>query len=178
MNWDDVLHTLGKIAPTVATALGGPLAGVAVEAIGEVLGISDPTKDKIAAAVEKAQLTGTQVQALRELEMKYQNEEKERGFRYAELTFKDRDSARKANVEGGTQKDLLKLSILLLVVSLGSELMVLFRGLPEGVSELVVGRVLGLMDAVAMLVLTYWYGSTNHSNQKTELLAKAQPISK
>jgi len=40
---------------------------------------------------------------------------------------------------------------------------------------LVVGRVLGLMDAVAMLVLSYWYGTTNGSAQKSELLAqKAQ----
>lgn len=176
MDWNDVLNTLGKIAPTVATALGGPMAGVAVEAIGEILGINEPTKEKITTMVESAQLNGAQIQGLRELEMKYKNEEQERGFRYADLAYKDRDSARKANVEGGTQKDLLKLSVFLLLITLSCEIAVLFRGLPDGVSELVVGRVLGLMDAIAMLVLSYWYGTNNSSSQKTELLAKSAPI--
>jgi hypothetical protein len=49
--------------------------------------------------------------------------------------------------------------------------MVLFNGYPDGTDPLVVGRVLGLMDAVAMLVLSYWYGTTNGSAVKNELLA-------
>ena len=63
-------------------------------------------------------------------------------------------------------------SLLLLVVTIGSEAVVLFHGYPPSTSELVVGRVLGLMDAVAMLVLSYWYGTTNGSSQKTEMLAQ------
>ena len=41
MNWVDTLKTL---APTVAVALGGPLAGAAVTAIGSIFGMSDPTE--------------------------------------------------------------------------------------------------------------------------------------
>ena len=116
-----------------------------------------------------------QVIALKQLELEYQNTEKERGFKYAELSFQDRDSARKANVAGGTQRPLFWLSLLLLCVTIGSEAIVLFHGYPPATSDLVVGRVLGLMDAVAMLVLSYWYGTTNGSAQKSELLAqKAQ----
>jgi len=44
MAWQDALKTL---APTVATALGGPLAGAAITAIGSIFGMSAPTADTI-----------------------------------------------------------------------------------------------------------------------------------
>ena len=172
-DWKD---TLKQLAPTVATALLGPMGGLAVSAIGSILGIDGATQTQIKAAIENGQLTPEHIAKLRELEMSYQENEKERGFRYAELAFKDRASARENNVAGGTQKYLFWLSLLLLVVTLGSEVAALFFGYPSNVPDIVVGRVLGLMDAVAMLVLTYWYGTNSGSAQKTELLSQAQPI--
>lgn len=172
MDWTTVLKS---IAPTVATALLGPLGGEAVSALGNVLGVSEATQDKIADVIKSAGMTPEQITAIKQLELEYQNTEKERGFKYAELSFQDRDSARKANVAGGTQRPLFWLSLFLLCVTIGSEAIVLFHGYPPETSDLVVGRVLGLMDAVAMLVLSYWYGTTNGSAQKSELLAqKAQ----
>lgn len=174
MDW---MTTLKQLAPTVASAFLGPLGGIAVSAIGNILGVSDATQDKIAQAIQTGQITPEQLGKLKELELEYQNTEKERGFKYAELAFKDRDSARTANVAGGTQKHLFWLSIVLLVISLGTECAVLFFGYPPSASEIVVGRVLGLMDAVAMLVLGYWYGSSNGSQAKDNLLYNATPIS-
>ena len=40
------------------------------------------------------------------------------------------------------------------------EVAVLVKGLPQGTGELVVGRVLGLLDAIAMTVLANWYGTS------------------
>lgn len=171
-DWKD---TLMKVAPTVATALGGPLAGTAVSAIGQLLGLSNPTPDSIATAIQSGTLTPDQISKLKELEMQYQNEEKERGFRYEELAYKDRDSARQANVSGGIQKELFWLSIILLGLTLGTEIFVLFNGYPKTLPDIIVGRVLGLMDAVAMMVLAYWYGTTNGSAQKNNLLAMSEP---
>lgn len=172
MDWK---KTLSVIAPTVATALGGPLAGGVVAFLGDLIGISDPTQEKIAKAFENGQLTGEQIAAIKIKELELQSEEKERGFRYAELEFKDRDSARRASVEGGTLSRLFWLSLVLLVITLGTEIMVLFSGYPIAVPSVVVGRVLGLMDAVAMMVLAFWYGSTSGSARKTELLAASPP---
>jgi len=174
----DWKSTLAKLAPTVATALVGPLAGTAVSAIGELLGLSNATPESIADVVASGSLTPQQISDLKQLELKYQAEEKERGFKYEELAFKDRDSARKANVEGGIQKELFNMSILLLVVTLGTEIYVLFKGYPDTLPEIIVGRVLGLMDAVAMMVLAYWYGTTNGSAQKNTLLANSEPSKK
>lgn len=171
MSWID---TLKKIAPTVASALGGPLAGVAVTAIGELFGMAEPTADKIQAAIENSQLTGEQITGLRQLELKLKAEEQERSFRYAELEFKDRDSARKASVEGGTMGKLFGLSIILLAITLGTEVGIMFNGLPPDVNELVVGRVLGLMDAIALTVMSFWYGTSSGSVRKTDLMNTAK----
>ena len=169
MDW---LATLKSVAPTVAAAMFGPLGAVAVASVGELLGLSSATKDKISEIIQTGRMTPEQIGKLRQLELEYQNNEKERGFRYAELSFKDRDSARQANVSGGTQKMLFWLSLVLLVFTLGTEVAVLFYGYPDKTPEIIVGRVLGLMDAVAMLVLSYWYGTTNGSAVKNELLGQ------
>jgi hypothetical protein len=174
----DWKSTLAKLAPTVATALGGPLAGTAVSALGELLGLTNATPDTIAEAVASGSLTPQQISDLKQLELKYQAEEKERGFKYEELAFKDRDSARKSNVEGGIQKELFNMSVILLIITLGTEIIVLFRGYPDTLPEIIVGRVLGLLDAVAMMVLAYWYGTTNGSAQKNTLLANSEPSKK
>lgn len=171
MDW---LQTLQQIAPTVATAFLGPLGGVAVSAVGSLLGVSDATQDKIAKAITTATLTPDQIAKLKELDLQYKAKEQELGFKYADLAFQDRDSARKANVAGGIQSKLFGMSIVLLILTLGCEGVVLFHGYPADIPEIIVGRVLGLMDSVAMLVLAYWYGTSSGSAQKTELLAQGK----
>jgi hypothetical protein len=168
MDW---LATLKQIAPTVATAFLGPLGGVAVSAVGNLLGVSDATQDKIASAIQSATMTPEQVSQLKQLELEYKAKEQELGFKYADLAFQDRDSARKANVAGGVQKPLFWMSMCLLAIGLGVEGVVLFKGYPPEIPEIIVGRVLGLMDAVVMLVLSYWYGTTASSSEKNHLLA-------
>lgn len=169
MDW---LSTIKTVAPTVAAALGGPMAGEAVMALIGIVGGAG--QEDVRKAIESGRLTAEQISQLRQLELKFRENERERGFKYAELAFKDRDSARKANVAGGTQKALFWLSVVLLVLCLGTEVTVLVKGLPQGTSELVVGRVLGLLDAIAMTVLAYWFGTSSSSANKTEMLLQAK----
>lgn len=167
---------LKSIAPTIASALLGPMGGVAVAAIGKIVGVGGGSVDAVCKAFQDGKLTPEQLSAIKQLELQYQNEEKERGFKYTELEFKDRDSARINNVAGGVQMHLFWLSLILLIVTLGTEIFVLFNGYPEALPEIIVGRVLGLMDAVSMMVLAYWYGTTNGSAQKTQLLSQADAL--
>jgi hypothetical protein len=154
----------------VAAALAGPLAGEAVAALIGIVGGAG--QEDVREAIEGGRLTAEQISQLRQLELQFKENERERGFKYAELAFKDRDSARQANVNGGTQRPLFWLSVLLLLICLGTEVAVLVFGLPVGTSELVLGRVLGLLDAIAMTVLSYWFGTSSSSAIKTELLVK------
>jgi len=166
MNWLDTIKT---IAPVVASALGGPLSGMAVSALGSLLKIPEPTQDKIRDAIETGQLTGEQISGIRVLELKLKADEAERGFKYAELEFKDRDSARNMNIQTGAKTPAV-LTWIIVAIVLGLEGMILFHGLPTGVSEIVTGRILGTLDMSLMMVLAFWFGTTYGSGRKTDLL--------
>ena len=165
---------LGAAAPTIGSALLGPLGGIAIAGLGKALGIDGATTESITKAIQGGQITPEAMAEIQKLELQFKNDEKERGFKYSELEFKDRDSARQANVQGGTQSKLFWLSLLLLAISVGAEVYVLFNGYSMAVDAVVVGRILGFLDAIALQILAYWYGSSMGSHQKTELMAKSQ----
>lgn len=171
---NDILKSfLGGMAPTIASALLGPLGGVAVAGLTKILGIDGGTVADVTKAISDGRVTPEQVAEIRKLELQFQQDEKERGFRYAELEFKDRDSARKYNTEGGIQGHMFWLSVALLVLTLGTEIYILFKGYPNTLPDIIVGRILGLLDGVALLVLGYHYGTTSGSLAKSNLLAQA-----
>lgn len=172
-NWKEVL---GKLAPTAATLLAGPFAGMAVSALGEALNIPEPTQEKIASAFKGQQLSAEQLMAVKLAEQQLALKLEELGVKREEIAASDRNSARTSNVAGGIQNKLFILSVLLLGTTLGCETWVLFNGYPETVPEIVVGRVLGLMDSIAAAVLAYWFGTTAGSAKKTDLLAQSAPV--
>ena len=173
MGWKEIIGTL---APTVASALGGPLAGAAVTAIGELLGISEPTQDKIKVAIENGSLTGDQISQLRLLELKLKGEEAERGFRYAELEVKDRDSARSRDTElnksgqhnyrADTMFVLAVAVIVGLVYSIWAEPSI--NEFMKGVVTLVLGRFLGYLDNI----YSFEFGTTRGSQNKDATINK------
>lgn len=166
MNW---LDTLKSLAPTLATAFGGPLAGAAVTALGGVLGISEPTQDKISRLFADGQLTAEHLAEIRKLELDYQNQEKERGFKFAELEFRDRDSARAmATATHSVTPSIL--TWIIVALTLAAEATLLFNQVPPGADPIIIGRVLGTMDSALIMVLSFWFGSNSSSQQKTALL--------
>ena len=172
---ETVGNFLSAVAPTIASVLLGPFGGIAVAGLGKILGIDTATQADITKAITNGKITPDQLADIQKLEMQFKNDEDERGFKYSELAFKDRDSARTSNVSGGTQKMLFWLSLVLLCSCLGMEGFVLFKGYPENIPEIIVGRVLGLADAVVMMVMSYWYGTTNGSQRKDIMLAQSSP---
>lgn len=166
IDWKDVL---GKLAPLAATALGGPLAGSVVAGIGSILGIDSPTQDKIRDAIESGSLNAAQIAGLKELQLKLEAEEKERGFRYADLEFRDREGARNMMVQSGAKTPAI-LTWLIVVIVLGLEGALLFGAKPE-VDAIVLGRIMGTLDAALLSVLAYWFGTTHGSSRKTEMLS-------
>ena len=69
---------------------------------------------------------------------------------------------------------VIALSTVIITFCLGAELAILFFGYPATVPEIIVGRVLGTLDAAAMLVLSYHYGSSAGSARKSELMASGR----
>ena len=80
MDWKSVV---GTVAPWIGTALGGPLGGMAVDAIGSALGLSERTEETIKRAISGA--TPEQMLALKRADQEFQ-------ARMQELGFQERDS--------------------------------------------------------------------------------------
>lgn len=170
MDW---MTTLKHIAPTVASAFLGPLGGIAVAAIGNVLGVSDATQDKIAEVIKNGQLTPEQIGEIKKLEMQYQENERERGFKYTELEFKDRDSARVR--EAATKDNTNKILAFVIVGAFIAMVAGTLLGAAK-VESVLAGTLVGYLSAKAEQVLAYYFGSSSGSLAKTDLLANSTPI--
>lgn len=167
MNW---LNTIKTLAPVVASAIGGPLSGSIVTALGGIFGIAEPTQDKLKAAIETGQMTGEQISRIRELEITLKAEESERGFKYANLEVQDRENARHRDTEivkavGHNYRAdamfVLAVAVIVgLVYAIWSE-----PGINEfmkGIVTLVLGRFLGYLDNI----YNFEYGTTRSSKDK------------
>jgi len=157
---NDLFNLLKGVAPTLATAVAGPLGGAAISAIASKLGVSDSVE-----AVAKAIAGDPQAaQKLAELELEY-----------AKLDAQDRDSARKAYAaiatsENSTKLDKLVVPILALgVVGLAFTLIgvLMFVDTPSDQQQLVIFA-LGFITSAAGQVLSFYFGSSQGSKDKTE----------
>lgn len=154
----DFKKILGTIAPTLATALLGPVGGLAVEVLGNALGIDQPTQEKIQDAFKSGQLTGEQIVAVKQAETAFMIRCKELDIDLQKIAAGDRDSARKRETE--TQDWTPKILAFVIVVTWGGVQWYLLRNvIHEDMRELVM-RVLGTLDAALMLVLSYYYGAS------------------
>jgi len=170
---NDILKSfLSNIAPTVASALLGPLGGVAVAGITKILGIDGGTVADVTKAISDGRVTPEQVAEIRKLEMQFQSEEKERGFRYSELEFKDRDSARnrEVQVKDNTNKILAFTVVGAFIAMVGATLLGYAK-----VESVLAGTLVGYLSAKCEQVLAYYFGSSAGSLAKTNLLAQSQP---
>jgi len=157
---NELLGLLKSIAPTLATAVAGPLGGVAITALANKFGVSDSID-----AVAKAIAGDPQAaEKLQELELEY-----------AKLDAQDRDSARKAYAAVATSENATKLEKLVVpvlalgVVGLAFSLIgvLMFVDTPNDQQQLVIFA-LGFITSAAGQVLSFYFGSSQGSKDKTE----------
>ena len=163
---------LSGIAPTVASALLGPLGGVAVAGLTKILGIDGGTVADVTKAISEGKITPEQMAELRKLEMQYKADEAERGFKYSELEFKDRDSARnrEVQVKDNTNKFLAYTIVGAFIAMVGATLLGYAK-----VESVLAGTLVGYLSAKCEQVLAYYFGSSAGSSEKSRLLAQSQP---
>lgn len=166
MDFTDILKT---VAPGIATALGGPLAGMAVSAIGAALGVSEPTQEKIKVALSGA--TPDDMLKLKEAEQQFQLQMRKLDIDLVQISASDRDSARKMQVANKSWTPEI-LSWLIVIATLALEGYILMHGIPVGVSEFVSGRILGTLDTAFVTVLAFWLGTSYGSKGKDDTISK------
>jgi hypothetical protein len=80
---------LKTIAPTVATALGGPLAGMAVSAIAKAIGCSP---DEVQDVISSGKLTAEQVASIQLAELELKKQAQSMNLDFAKLIAEDKKS--------------------------------------------------------------------------------------
>lgn len=165
------LRTIVKaVAPALATALGGPLAGSAVRVLSEqFLGTADGTSEQVAAALSVA--TPAQIVELRRLDHDFNKALIDAGIKLEELAAGDRANARarEAQVRDWVPGGLAAL----VVVGFGWALHRLLSGVaPPSESRDVLFMMLGALASALAQVLAYYFGSSSGSREKTGALER------
>jgi predicted kinase len=182
MEWKDIAGIVGKAAPILGTVLGGPAGGLVGGMVAAALG-TENTPDAVnaaiaadpASALKLAQLESDEKVKLQQMLYDHADKLIEAGNAGILADVDDRKSARQAAVSGDTTKHVFWLSVVLITVTLTAEIVAMFHGVSDNADPLIVGRVLGMLDSAALLVLNFTYGSSSGSKRATELLAKSTP---
>jgi hypothetical protein len=163
---------LAGLAPTLASAIMGPLGGVAVAALGKIFGIDGATTEQVSKVFQDGRMTPDQLTAIKQLELKYQNDEKERGFRYAELEFKNTQDAR--DMQKQTKSYFPATLSTFITVGFFSILITMLVWEYKPTEPLLI--MLGALGAAFGAVVNFWLGSSSGSQRKSEMLANSAPV--
>lgn len=158
-----------------AASLGGPLGVMAANIVGKAIGVEklDPSaiEDAIAVATSK---DPELMLRLKETEQQFQLQMTQLGFDNAakieEIHAQDRASARTREtiVKDWTPRVLA--GVVVCMTFLGEGILLTY-GIPTNTDGVLVGRILGTLDSALMLILSYYFGSSAGSAEKTKLMA-------
>jgi hypothetical protein len=170
----DILKTfgplIGSVAPTIATALGGPVAGMAVKALSNAFfGHGDASQDEIQSAL--ANPTADQLAALKKIDADFKIQMKSLDIDLERIAAGDRDSARQMQM---ATKSWLPEALAILVTAgfFGIIIYILRSGLPESGREAVL-LLLGSLGTAWTSIMAFYFGSSAGSQKKTEALTNA-----
>lgn len=171
----DLLKIVGAVAPTIATAIGGPLGGMAMKVVAEVLGLPADSSEK---DVSKAMAAATpdQLLALKQADQDFAVRMRELDIDLEKIAASDRDSARRREAQ---VRDWMPRVLAFVIVAgfMGTVFMVLLgyvEGMKDPLMATTVGTLIGFVSAKAEQVVAYYFGSSSSSQQKTQLLAGGQ----
>ena len=172
MSWKKTLATL---APTVATALGGPLAGMATKVVADKLGLkqTDPTKRE--AAIEAVIMGGdpTELAKVREAEQAFELEMERMGIERDKLNAQDRGNARAMAIAKGMGPQIM-LSAIYTAGFFGLMYGVFFGHVTVDESmEPTMNILLGVLGAGQAQIMNFMFGSSSGSKAKTEKMGGA-----
>lgn len=165
-NLRDIVQT---VAPSVAAILGGPLAGTAVRALSELL-LGTPDGDETAVAQALQSASPDTLLRLKDLEQQFAIQMQQLGIDVERLHAEDRQSARQreAQVQDWVPRVMALLMFLGFFGVLGA---LIFIEIPVR-GEAPLNIMLGVLGGGITSVLSYYYGSSSGSAQKTRMLGE------
>lgn len=168
----DIKAILKSAAPMLGAAIGGPFGGMAAKLAVEALGNPDAKPEDLPALLASA--TPEQIAAVKKADQDFQVRMRELGFanqqKLEELTVKDRQGARDMQV--ATRSKVPPTLAIMVVLAWAGVQAYLFTHVIDPTMRELIARVLGTLDGALMVVLSFYFGSSHGSQQKTELMAK------
>lgn len=159
------MEWLKQIAPTIATAMGGPLAGMAVSAISKAIGVDE---SKVGDLISNNKLTADQIAQVKLAEIELQKQAQDLGLNFEELAVDDRKSAREMQVATRSWvPPLLAASVTLGFFAILGGMMF---GRMSVADNTALTMMLGSLGTAWTGIIAYYFGSSAGSQAKTELL--------
>ena len=171
--WKELAASLKPLAPGLATALGGPLAGMAVGALTKATGAPEGSPAPVVAKAVQDALTGQggNAEAVVQAEHAFQARMAELGIDLEKVHAADRDSARKyyaANREWfSSALDCIIIFGFFAAFAFATHLMFQQPDIPQHVT-LFVGGTVGTLGTLAGQVVSFWRGSSRNEHKGKE----------
>jgi hypothetical protein len=159
------MEWLKQIAPTVASALGGPLAGMAVSAISKAIGVDE---DKVGDLIANNKLTAEQIAQVKLAELELQKQAQDLGLNFEELAVDDRKSAREMQV--ATRSWVPPLLAASVTIGFFAVLGGMMFGRMSVADNTALTMMLGSLGTAWTGIIAYYFGSSAGSQAKTEML--------
>ncbi|HQT82286.1 MAG TPA: hypothetical protein PLQ34_08965 [Ferrovaceae bacterium] len=150
---------LEQIAPTIATALGGPLGGLAYEVVSKVLGVQP---DEAKTMLETGKLSSDQIAQVKQAEIELKKTEETLGLDFASLAEKDRESAR--SMQATTKSWIPGFLAIFITAGFFGILIALMYGQVQKGNEIMI--MLGSLGTAWAGVVTFYFGSSASSQSK------------
>jgi hypothetical protein len=154
MKFDKIAGLIGSVAPTIATALGGPLAGTAATAIAEVLGVN--SQDPKALERAMAQATPEQLTEIKKAELNFEARMKELDVDIFALETADIQNARANNAKDWTARAI---ALGTMAAFIGYVFLVTIQP-PDQNSDAIINLVLGYLGGMVSAVTSFYFGAS------------------
>lgn len=161
-------RAIAKTAPTLAHALGGPLAGAAVAQISKAI-FGSPDADEEALSEAFVNASPEHWLALKKAEQEFALALREATVEEQRINADDRANARAREVQLKDRAPSLLGALIILGFFIVLAAMVT-RRLPDG-AETELSIMLGALATMTAAVVNYFFGSSSGSKEKTRLLA-------
>ena len=165
----DWKNTLATIAPTLATALGGPMAGMAANLAVRALGVDET--DKPEALLKQAVLDASPetMAKLQQAERSFLIEMERLGIEREKLSHQDRADARAREIKAGGWSNPVIAGIV--VTGFFATVGYVLAGdvALSGEQGALIGTLIGYVSAKADMICSYYFGSSSGQDRQIEL---------
>ena len=152
-------NVVGNLAPTLGSALAGPMGGMAGNLVAEVLGC-DPEPKKIEQAIQNA--TPEQLMELKKAEKDFEIKMKELDVDIFVMETADIQDARKVFAKDWTPRIF---GLVALFGFVGYIFLVTLQP-PDANSDTIVSLVLGYLGGLVSAIASFYFGASNKENEK------------